>query len=100
MVILVEQQTVARNPLLVTVLSELNLTVMVVAVTCAGREEPENVWVEDPSVISTMSESQLYPISNAANVSVTGSPFVDSSLHSYNIIFNIFIVDENDFTCW
>ena len=100
MVILAEQQTVARNPLLVSMSPELNLTVMVVAVTCAGREEPENVWVEEPSVISTMSESQLISeISNAANVSVTGPPFVDSSLHSYNIIFNIFIVDKNYFTC-
>ena len=51
MVILAEQQTVARNPGLVTLSSELNLTVMVVAVTGPGVEEPENVWVLDPSFI-------------------------------------------------
>ena len=45
MVILAEQQTVARNPLRVTLLPELNLTVMVVAVTGPGMEAPENVWV-------------------------------------------------------
>ena len=56
MVILAEQQTVARNPLLVTVLSELNLTVMVVAVTGAGMEVPENVWVvDDPAITLTVS---------------------------------------------
>ena len=55
-VILAEQQTVARNPLLVTVLSELNLTVMVVAVTGAGMEVPENVWVvDDPAITLTVS---------------------------------------------
>ena len=32
--------TTAKNPLLVTVLSEVNLTVMVVAVTGPGMEEP------------------------------------------------------------
>ena len=62
--------------------------VMVVAVTGPGMEWPENVWVVDPSLISIQS---LYEhgesILNAANVSVTGSPVVDSSLHSYNIIF-------------
>ena len=50
---LAEQQTVARNPLLVLPSSEVNLTVMVVAVTGAGMEEPENVWVVDPSVVVT-----------------------------------------------
>ena len=55
MVILAEQQTVARNPLLVTLPSEPNLTVMVVAVTGSGMEDPENVWVEDPSLTSTVS---------------------------------------------
>ena len=48
MVILAEQQTVARNPLRVKLLPEVNLTVMVVAVTGAGMEEPEIVWVEGP----------------------------------------------------
>ena len=51
MVILAEQQTVARNPLLFTLPSEVNLTVMVVAVTGPGMEEPENVWVVDPLYI-------------------------------------------------
>ena len=57
MVILAEQQTVARNPLLVTLPSEVNLTVMVVAVTGAGMEEPENVWVWvlEPALTSTVS---------------------------------------------
>ena len=49
--ILAEQQTVARNPLLVTLSSELNLTVMVVSVTGPGMEVPENVWVVDPLMI-------------------------------------------------
>ena len=40
MVILAEQQTVARNPLGVLLSSEVNLTVMVVAVTGPGMEEP------------------------------------------------------------
>ena len=53
MVILAEQQTVAKNPRLVDLQSEVNLTVMVVAVTGPGREVPENVWVEDPSLTST-----------------------------------------------
>ena len=51
MVILAEQQTVARNPLLVNQPSEVNLTVMVVAVTGPGMEVPENVWVVDPLYI-------------------------------------------------
>ena len=55
MVILGEQQTVARNPLLPLLQSEVNLTVMVVAVTGPGVEEPENVWVVDPSLTSTLS---------------------------------------------
>ena len=64
MVILAEQQTVARNPLLVTLRPEVNLTVMVVAVTGAGMEEPENIWVVEPALTSTQSlyeqsESQL-----------------------------------------
>ena len=64
MVILAEQQTVAMNPLLVSLPSEVNLTVMVVAVTGLGMEEPENVWVEEPALTSTQSlveqsESQL-----------------------------------------
>ena len=50
--------TKAKNPLLVTVLSELNLTVTVVAVTEPGVEMPENVWVEEPALTSTVSESQ------------------------------------------
>ena len=57
MVILAEQQTVARNPPLVPLKSEVNLTVMVVAVTGPGVEVPENVWVEDPSLTSTVSVS-------------------------------------------
>ena len=59
----------------------LNLTVMVLAVTGPGMEVPENVWVKDPLLTSTVSQC----VSNAANVSVTGSPVVDSSVHSYNI---------------
>ena len=64
MVILGEQQTVARNPLLPHLQSEVNLTVMVVAVTGAGMEVPENVWVLEPALTSTQSlyeqsESQL-----------------------------------------
>ena len=55
MVILAEQQTAARNPPLVSLPSELNLTVMVVAVTGSGMEMPENVWVVDPSLTSTVS---------------------------------------------
>ena len=51
MVILAEQQTVARNPLLVTLSSERNMTVMVVAVNGPGMELPENVWVVDPLLI-------------------------------------------------
>ena len=80
MVILAEQQTVARNPLLVTLPSEVNLTVMVVAVTGAGMEVPENVWVLEPALTSTLSKPES--VLNAANVSATGSPVVDSSLHS------------------
>ena len=41
----------ARNPVLATLSSEMNLTVMVVAVTGPGMEEPENVWVVDPLLI-------------------------------------------------
>ena len=81
MVILAEQQTVAMNPLLVSLPSEVNLTVMVVAVTGAGMEVPENVWVELPSLTSTVSPPHL-SVLNAANVSVTGSPVVDSNIHS------------------
>ena len=55
MVILAKQQTVARNPLLFSLPSDVNLTVMVVPVTGPGREEPENVWVVDPSWTSTVS---------------------------------------------
>ena len=55
MVILAEQQTVARNPLVPALPSEVNLTVMVVAVTGPGMEEPENVWVVDPAITSTVS---------------------------------------------
>ena len=52
MVILAEQQTVARNPGPEFGEFELlNLTVMVVAVTGPGMEEPENVWVVDPLLI-------------------------------------------------
>ena len=81
MVILAEQQTVAWKP--PPLPSEENLTVMVVAVTGAGIGVPENVWVEVPSLISTQSLYEHgYSILNAANVSVTGSPVVDSSLHS------------------
>ena len=50
-----EQQTVARNPGLVTLPSELNLTVMVVAVTGPGVEVPENVWMVEPALTSTVS---------------------------------------------
>ena len=53
--ILAEQQTVARNPPLVVLSSERNLTVMVLAVTGPGMEEPENVWVVDPLLILTVS---------------------------------------------
>ena len=80
MVILAEQQTVARNPRIVTQPSELNLMVMVVAVTGPGREAPENVWVVNPLLILTVSLSDS--VLNAANVSVIGTPVVDSSLHS------------------
>ena len=81
MVILAEQQTVARNPGPERCEFELlNLTVMVVAVTGPGMEEPENVWVEAPSLTSTVSVSDC--VLNAANVSVIGSWVVDSSLHS------------------
>ena len=81
MVIVAEQQTVAMKPLLPASLrSELNLMVMVVAVTGEGMEEPENVWVEAPSLTSTVSVSDC--VLNAANVSVIGSRVVDSSLHS------------------
>ena len=55
------------------------MTVMVVAVTGAGVEEPENHWVEVPALTSTLSQQDS--ILNAANVSVTGSPVVDSSVH-------------------
>ena len=74
--------TTAKNPLLVTLLSEVNLTVMVVAVTGPGVEEPENVWVVEPALTSTVSGVEPESVLNAANVSVTGSPVVDSSLHS------------------
>ena len=50
-VILAEQQTVARNPPLVVLSSERNLTVMVLAVTGPGMDVPENVWVVDPLLI-------------------------------------------------
>ena len=78
-----EQQTVARNPLLVSLPSEVNLTVMVVAVTGPGVMVPENVRVEDPSLTSTQAYPHLesQPTLNAANVSVIGSSVVDSSLH-------------------
>ena len=79
MVILTEQQTVARNPILATKASEVNLTVMVVAVTGSGVEVPENVWVVDPALIWTVS---LDSVLNSTNVSVRGSPVVESSLHS------------------
>ena len=49
--ILAEQQTVARNPPLVVLSSERNLTVMVLAVTGPGMDVPENVWVVDPLLI-------------------------------------------------
>ena len=91
MVILAKQQTVARNPLLFSLPSDVNLTVMVVAVTGAGREEPENVWVVDPSLTSTVSGVTPDSVLNVANVSVIGSPVVDSSLQSLNNIFNIFV---------
>ena len=74
MVILAEQQTVAMNPravdipsvcsltvmvvpvtLLATLPSEENLTVMVVAVTGGGMKVPENVWVVEPAITSTVS---------------------------------------------
>ena len=54
--------------------------VMVLAVTGAGMEVPEKVWVEDPSLTSTLSQPDS--VLNAANVNVIGSPVVDSSLHS------------------
>ena len=76
---LTEQQTVARNPLLVYSSLEVNLTVMVVAVTGPGMEEPENVWVVEPAITSTV--SQRDSVLNAAKVTVTGSPAVDSILH-------------------
>ena len=47
--------TTAKNPLLVTTPSEVNLTVMVVAVTGPGVEVPENVWVVEPVLTSTVS---------------------------------------------
>ena len=50
-----EQQTVARNPLLARLTSEVNLTVMVVAVTGEGMEVPENVWMVEPALTSTVS---------------------------------------------
>ena len=71
--------TTAKNPLLVTLRSEVNLTVMVVPVTGPGVEEPENVWVEEPSLTSTL--SQQISVLNAAKVTVTCSPAVDSILH-------------------
>ena len=58
---------------------EVNLTVMVVAVTGPGMDEPENVWVVEPAITSTVSQPDS--VANAANVSVTGSPVVDSILH-------------------
>ena len=48
-------ETTAKNPLLATQPSEVNLTVMVVAVTGAGMEVPENVWVVEPAITSTVS---------------------------------------------
>lgn len=45
-----------------------------------GREVPENLWVSDPAFTSTM--SKLDSVLNVANMSVMGSSFVDSSLHS------------------
>ena len=71
--------TTAKNPLLATPTSEVNLTVMVVAVTGPGVEVPENVWVVEPAITSTV--SSLYSVLNAAKVTVTGSPAVDSILH-------------------
>ena len=82
MVILAEQQTVARNPGLVMTSFELNLTVMVVAVTGPGVEVPENVWVVEPAITSTLSQQDS--VLNATKVTVTGSPAVDSILHVYN----------------
>ena len=79
MVILAEQQTVARNPLLARLTSEVNLTVMVVAVTGAGMEVPEKVWVVEPALTSTL--SQHHSVLNAAKVSVKCSPVVDTSVH-------------------
>ena len=75
--------TTARNPLLVQMLLEVNLTVMVVAVTGAGMEVPENVWVEERTRTLTVSPLHLVTgsVLNATNVSVTGSPVVDSSVH-------------------
>ena len=53
---------------------------MVVAVTGAGMEEPENVWVVEPALTST--PSQQDSVLNAAKVTVAGSPVVDSIIHS------------------
>ena len=58
------------------------MTVMVVAVTGAGMEEPENVWVLEPAITSTLSQQDS--VLNATKVTVTGSPAVDSILHVYN----------------
>ena len=52
---------------------------MVVAVTGPGMDEPENVWVVEPAITSTVSQPDS--VLNAANVRVTGSPAVDSSVH-------------------
>ena len=80
-----EQQTVAKNPCLVPAASVLNLTVMVVAeigpvgVVAAVLEK---VWVDEPGKVVTSTVSQRDSVLNTANVSVIGSPVVDSSLHS------------------
>ena len=47
--------TTAKNPLLVKMLLEVNLTMMMVAVTGPGMEEPENVWVVEPALTLTVS---------------------------------------------
>ena len=52
---------------------------MVLAVTGPGMEVPENVWVEEPALTSTVSKPDS--VLNAAKVTVTGSPSVDSILH-------------------
>ena len=52
---------------------------MEVAVTGAGMELPENVWVVEPAITSTLSQQDS--VLNSAKVTVTGSPAVDSILH-------------------